>query len=309
MISQMNTAACLRFISRRGLRVARLPFARLCIAIVAIVAVLDLLHLFRIAAGIRAHSVADGLMGALTIAAVIAVYRLYVCLLEQRPATELETRGAAREFVVGVLVGCALFCVTMGMLWLSGVATFAPGSGWSALGYPLVSALVAAVVEEILFRGIVFRIIEESLGTWIALAISAAIFGALHAFNPGASVISSVAIALEAGVLLAAAYVYTRRLWMVIGLHAAWNFSEGGVFGASVSGHAANGLLSTRLHGPDLLTGAGFGPEASVVAVLVCLGAAVFFIALAIGKGGIVEPFWRRPGPPSCMAGCAPLAR
>ena len=296
-------------VPRRWLRFAQLPFVRIVIAIAAIVVVLDLVHLLRGLAQIRPRSVADGWMGALTIAAVIVVYRLYVRVVEQRPVTELATggAGAAREFAAGWLAGCALFCATMLVLWLAGVATFAVGSGWSTLGYPLMLALVAAVIEEVLFRGIVFRIIEESLGTWIALAVSAAIFGALHAFNPGASVTSSIAIALEAGVLLAAVYVYTRRLWMVIGLHAAWNFTEGGVFGANVSGgSAAPGLLASHLYGPDIMTGGRFGPEASVVAVLVCLAAALVFIGLAMRRGRIVEPFWRRPGPPSCVADCIP---
>lgn len=303
----MTSAIRSQSVLHRWLRFAHLPFMRIGIAIVAIVVVLDLLHLLRADAQIRPRSVADGLVGALTIVAVIAVYRLYVRVVEQRPANELATHGAAREFVAGVLTGCALFCATMLILWLVGVATFAAGSGWSTLGYPLMIALVAAVIEEILFRGIVFRIIEESLGTWIALAVSAAIFGALHAFNPGASATSSVAIALEAGVLLAAVYVYTRRLWMVIGLHAAWNFTESGVFGANVSGGgAAPGLLASRLHGSDIMTGAQFGPEASIVAVLVCLAAALIFIGLAMHKGRIVEPFWSRPGPPSCFADCLP---
>ncbi len=95
-------------------------------------------------------------------------------------------------------------------------------------------------------RGVLFRIVEESLGSWIALALSAALFGALHAFNPGATLTSSIAIALEAGVLLAAVFMVTRRLWMVIGLHTAWNFTEGGVFGASVSGGDAHGMLASQ---------------------------------------------------------------
>jgi membrane protease YdiL (CAAX protease family) len=143
-------------------------------------------------------------------------------------------------------------------------------------------------------RGVLFRIVEGSFGSWIALAFSAVLFGALHAFNPGATLTSSIAIALEAGVLLAAVFMVTRRLWMVMGLHTGWNFTEGGIFGASVSGGNAHGMLASRFHGPDALTGGAFGPEASIVAVLICLGAGAAFLWLAWRRGRFVRPFWKR---------------
>src|SRR3954471_14552398 len=133
---------------------------------------------------------------------------------------------------------------------------------------------------------IFFRIVEESLGSVIALVASAALFGLLHAFNPGATLVSTVAIALEAGSILAAAYLLTRPLWMAIGLHAAWNFTEGGVFGASVSGSAPHGLLHSRFTGAPLLSGGGFGPEASIVAIVVCLTAGIALCVAVIRRGG-----------------------
>jgi hypothetical protein len=116
--------------------------------------------------------------------------------------------------------------------------------------------------------------------------VSAALFGLLHALNPGATMTSTVAIALEAGVLLAAAYALTRNLWFPIGLHLGWNFTEGGIFGASISGGAAGkGIFSVSLAGPDLITGGKFGPEASMVAIAVCLALAGALLALTIRTG------------------------
>jgi len=166
--------------------------------------------------------------------------------------------------------------------------------GVAALLAPLLGALIAAFIEELVFRGVLFRILEESLGSWLALGLSALVFGVLHAFNHGATWVSTLAIALEAGVLLAAVYMFSRRLWTCIGLHCAWNFAEGGVFGAQVSGSKASGLLASRFRGPDILTGGDFGPEASVVAVLICLAAGVAFVQLARRRGYVVRPFWRR---------------
>jgi membrane protease YdiL (CAAX protease family) len=139
-------------------------------------------------------------------------------------------------------------------------------------------------------------------GTWIAVIISSAFFGAAHAFNPGATVTSSIAITLEAGVLLAAAYVLTGRLWFPMGLHAGWNSSEGSLYGLSVSGFTAkNALTHGTLTGPVILTGGAFGPEASVVAVILCFGVAILLLRRAAKLGRIQPPFWSRHNPPVAL--------
>jgi len=79
--------------------------------------------------------------------------------------------------------------------------------------------------------------------------------------------------------LLGAAYALTGRLWLPIGLHLGWNFAEGSIFGMAVSGGSQKGSLITgELHGSNLLTGGVFGPEASIVAVVVCLTAAIVIL-------------------------------
>jgi hypothetical protein len=149
--------------------------------------------------------------------------------------------------------------------------------------------LPAAAIEELLFRGIVFRLIAEWAGTWIALTVSAVVFGGLHAFNPGATWFSSLAIALEAGVLLAAAYVATGNLWLPIALHFSWNFCEGPIFGTALSGTATSQtLFEAHLGGPAVLTGGVFGPEAGVPALLAGLIAAAAFLIYARRRGRIV---------------------
>ncbi len=140
-------------------------------------------------------------------------------------------------------------------------------------------------------RGVVFRILEQWLGSWIALSISAALFGLLHLLNPGVSLLNAGAVMLEAGVLLAAAYMLTRRLWLCIGIHFAWNFTQGGVFSAAVSGGATTGLLQAKLVGPVWLTGGAFGAEASVIAVLVCLTAGSVLLLAAHRRGRVIRAF------------------
>jgi uncharacterized protein len=233
-------------------------------------------------------------LGLVLVPLAIGGYLLYVRTIERRGTAELEPAGALARLLLGVSVGSGLFLATMLLLWLMGVWTFTGLNSDSGLVYALIMAMLAATIEELLVRAVLFRLLEETLGSWIALALSASVFGLMHAFNPGASATSVIAIALEAGVLLAAAYMYSRRLWLVFGLHAAWNFSEGGIFATQVSGAKAQGLIGVNFNGSELLTGGSFGPEASIVAVLVCLVASATFLILAKRKGHLVAPAWKR---------------
>jgi CAAX protease family protein len=270
------------------------PVTRIVIAAGAVVAVAALVEIAARAMGLRSQSVPGLLVALLLVAATLATYYVYVRVIERRAVVELGTPHALAAVGAGFLVGGLLFGATMLALVCAGIGSVTRDGGLAALLYPLVAALVAAVSEEVLIRGVFFRILEERLGSWLSLALTAALFGGLHAFNTGATVTSSVAVALEAGVLLAAVYMYSRRLWMPIGLHAGWNFTEGGIFGASVSGHDGHGMLASRFHGPDLLTGGEFGPEASVVAVAVCVALGAVFVMLAVRRGHVVPPQWRR---------------
>ncbi len=157
---------------------------------------------------------------------------------------------------------------------------------WTEKRGPALSmAMLAGVAEEIIFRGAIYRLLEDGFGTLIAIVLSGALFGLLHALNPGATLASTAAIAVEAGILLAAAYLVTRSLWLAIGLHIGWNFTEGGIFGAAVSGGKSHGLVSTVFAGPDWLTGGKFGPEASLTAVILCVIVAAVLLIVAIRRG------------------------
>lgn len=268
------------------------------LAVVAVVVVTQpLLHKYLGAAG----------------AAVLAVLCLATYLtasrwIERRAPTELAIHRVLPELATGMLVGLGLFCLVMGILWAAGA--YHP-EGWSAhalLARGFLFALLAGIVEEILFRGLLFRVFSKILGTWGALLLTSALFGLAHAANPGATVSSSLAIALEAGILLGTAYAATSRLWLPIGLHVGWNFTEGSLFGMTLSGNTmAAGLVRGSLSGPRILTGGEFGPEASIVAVIVCMAAALYFVR-RIAKLHLAEPpVWSKP-PQSVAAVAAPSA-
>jgi len=229
-----------------------------------------------------------------TVAAVIA-YVLFVRFVERRPAVaEFAARGWAKELGAGLLTGFLLFSLVVAVIALFG--------GYHVIGeqpvtvlFPILAlSLVSGVGEEIVVRGIIFRLVESSLGSWIALIFSAALFGAGHLGNQHAGLLPAVAIALEAGIMLAALYMLTRRLWAAIGVHAAWNFTQGGIYGIAVSGNAVDGVLVPRVSGPDLLTGGAFGAEASLPAILICTIFGVAITTIAWRRGRFVRPFWAR---------------
>lgn len=287
------------------LRIIRFPLTRIIIALTIVVVAL-------IAAGVALRSVrtavvlmhrrpgpAFDLLEAVVMAATaVLAYAGYVKLVERRPVDELDTRGAPAEFGRGALLGAGLFTATIGVLWVLGAYRVAGVNPPVVLLAMLGPSITSGFAEEVITRAIIFRITEDGLGSWAALVLSSLFFGFAHAWNPGATLLSSVAIAVEAGVLLGVAFMLTRRLWFAAGLHFAWNLTQGGVFGVAVSGMKVRGLLAGELAGPELLTGGAFGPEASVVAMAVCPVAAVWLTVRAVRLGHVRPPFWARREPP-----------
>jgi membrane protease YdiL (CAAX protease family) len=221
-------------------------------------------------------------------AAMLWLYSLQVRYFERRPVSELAPRDAAPRVTGGIVVGFALFSSVLAFLYLGGYVEHVQFGGLAGLTTQASASLGAAVGEELLFRGAIFRITEEWLGTTAALIVSAVLFGAAHGLNSGATVIGVIAIGLEAGVLLGIAYSASRSLWLPIGMHFGWNFSEGGLFGTTVSGGHSHGLVSVTLEGPVYLTGGAFGPEASIIALSACL-----IVATTFGIYSLRRRHWR----------------
>jgi membrane protease YdiL (CAAX protease family) len=125
--------------------------------------------------------------------------------------------------------------------------------------------------------------------------VSSLVFGLSHMMNPQATLEGALSIAVEAGILLAAAFMLTRRLWLSIGFHMAWNYTQSAIFSGIVSGNeASQGLIRSTVQGPDLLTGGNFGVESSVLALLLCTTTGIVMLVMAVRRGKIVPPAWKR---------------
>lgn len=231
---------------------------------------------------------------AMTIAAY-AMYKLVIRRLGAHPRDEMQATGAVRDTAIGLAVGFGLFASIVGVAAILGVYRVVGWGDFGGVGLALVSAgLFPAVSEEIMFRGILFRWIEEFGGSWLALALTSILFGAAHLLNPNASWFAATGIALEAGIMLGAAYMVTRSLWLPIGLHAAWNLTQGLIFDIPVSGLDSRGIIDARLEGPPLLTGGGFGLEASLIAMVIATAFGLYMLYRAHLAGQFVKPIWSR---------------
>jgi membrane protease YdiL (CAAX protease family) len=216
---------------------------------------------------------------------VCAAYRFFVLRIERRQLSELSRRGALRELGAGVLIGLSMQALLFGVLALLGVYRIdglsLPGGGMLTIVPFYISV---ALLEEMIGRGIVFGITRQALGSAWGIAISAAFFGLVHAPNAGANPIG-VLTCTAFGMMFAAAYMVTKRLWLCIGIHFAWNFAQSQVFSSLVSGTSDGvGIIRGHFTGPAWLSGGTFGAEGSVVALALALLAFVVFIVRARGR-------------------------
>ena len=242
---------------------------------------------------------------AIAIAIMFAVYKSVMRMLGERPHDDLPAENALKYSCLGLLAGFLLFSAIVAVAAFVDVYRITGYGGTSNLIFSLITiAILPGFMEELLFRGILFRWLEEFAGSWVALIMTSALFGLAHILNPNATWFSSFAIAVEAGVLLGGAYMLTRSLWMPIGIHAAWNYTQGFIFDVPVSGGDQNGLVVAQLSGPEILSGGAFGLEASIIAMVIATAAGMWLVREAVRRGQVVQPWWvvRRQARPAVTA-------
>jgi len=203
-------------------------------------------------------------------AIILSLYALLVRWIEGHWPTDLSLRHLVPHTLLGLLVGFFFMVLVVSTI----VATGSASVGWKGFMADrqldmFMMFLAVAVGEEMILRGVIFRWIDERWNTGVALLISAILFGWMHISNDNATWWSSLAIAIEAGLLLGAAYKWSGTLWVPIGIHWAWNYVQGNIFGLAVSGmNTGTTMLVTTANGPDIITGGAFGPEASIISVV-----------------------------------------
>jgi len=223
-----------------------------------------------------------------TIAAVATLYafKKYLSWYVEN-GESLSFGGKARMMGIGWAVSVVNFLAIIVCLFLCGCYRIvnveldvASQLSWLSL------FLLVGVVEEVIFRGILFRLIADKWNIAVGLTTSSLLFGLAHLGNPGATLWAALAIALASGWLFGMAYAYHQTIWVPVGMHWAWNYLEGGVFGCAVSGTPLDyrPLITPRISGTDLLSGGAFGPEASIICVAIGIGISIVYTMLYIKK-------------------------
>ena len=264
-----------------GLLKGRMRILRSLVWLMALmICLVAILSLQSIARSFTSNETVILAMAFITVALAYGAYAVLVRWGERRALSELALAALPKELAVGIAIGIAVMSATIGFLALLRIYSISAGD-WTDWPHDVRETLGTGLLEELLARLVIFRLLVVAFRLKAALILSAALFGASHFFNPAASFSSTVAIAVEAGLTFAGFYLLTGRIWMSVGAHAGWNFAQGAIFGARVSGMPSEGSLfvtTPRANAPLWLSGGNFGPEASIVAVV--LGLAVFFVTL-----------------------------
>jgi membrane protease YdiL (CAAX protease family) len=171
-------------------------------------------------------------------------------------------------FMISLLSLVLVFVLEILFGWIHNVSfawqTQSPISVISGSIIALILFIMVGWNEELLSRGYHLQTLTSGLNLPFGVIISSAIFGILHLTNPNATWVSVIGIFL-AGLFLAFGYIRTHKLWLSIGLHIGWNFTEGVLLGFPVSGWNGYQLTRIKINGPVIWTGGAFGPEAGLI--------------------------------------------
>ena len=199
------------------------------------------------------------------------------------------TRGWLGHLVAGVFVGAVTLALAVGIAVIFGGLSFkANEAPWNAIAMSLLGSLVVFAVgaagEEVVFRGYILQTLSRSGLAWLGIALTSLFFGVVHLFNPNPTAISTIDTIL-AGIWFSVAYLKTRDLWFVWGMHLIWNWMLHSIFGIEVSGLtdiAAAPLLKEIDAGPAWLTGSNYGIEGGIASTiaLVVSTVVIYFLPL-----------------------------
>lgn len=233
--------------------------------------------------------------GVIAIVLMVLVNKFVVARLGYVKHDDLPGEGALGDSALGIFVGLAVISAAVGLAALVGVYRVeAYGPAGDMVVIVVQAALVVAVFQEVVFRGIVLRFLVPITGSLLALFLSCLAFTAYFSGITGAGWAESLVIAVTTGLLFGGTYLLTNNLWLSIGAHAGWNAGLGLVWGMPVLGVQYQGFLDAALIGPNWVTGGYLGLQAGVIALVVAAAAGIWMIRQAAKEGHIIPPVWSR---------------
>jgi CAAX protease family protein len=220
-------------------------------------------------------------------------YAVFVRISEKRKADEIAIdRRSLNYFLVGGILGIMAIGAVVAVLWSLGFYSVKSVNFSPTMFEDLMFHSFFAFIQDVVFIALLFRILEQSLGSWISMIATSVIFGFQHLLYPGQSLWSASAQAVEVGILFCALYILTRRIWFIFGFHVAWNFIQYAIIGFPVM-EPSRPLLVSQFSGPTILTGYPIGFEASLLTFFIGTGLGVFYLRKAIVRKKINKPVWK----------------
>lgn len=216
---------------------------------------------------------------------ITCIVFLYVKIVEKRPISSIgfEKEHALKKYIKGFVIGLLMFTLAIVIGVLTGAYEIKLSLStvkFDVLLIILLGFIIQGGTEEVVFRGWVLPILGVRYNVTFAIILSSIMFCALHAFNPGMTILPVINL-LMFGLFAAVFALNEKGIWGICGMHTAWNWVQGSVYGVKVSGTDVPGgsiLMTTPTEGMDFLSGGAFGLEGSIICTLVFLIPAVYLI-------------------------------
>ncbi len=279
-------------------RLLRFPLVRILVAIAFLMPAIALNNLMMIFVIEKlppvAYEISHLSMLSIDLLMMLWLYRFYTRKIEGREALELSTDGALVEFGYGVAMAVGIIGLSWLLMWLNGgyeLQSF--NSPWVLL-HAMFKFGLGAFLQVMMFRLVFFRLTEELLGTWLALVAASLFFASAHLLNGNMDAVSFFTMTFG-DLLWAAAFILTRRLWLVWGLHAGWNFCQDGILGMPNSGLTElPSWINAVTSGPEWLSGGDYGLDGSLFNWGLTMVLGLWLFGMAWRRGQFVGPKWRR---------------
>ena len=227
---------------------------------------------------------ADAIKNCISFSTLLTSYFLFATCYEQRKPVEISTSNLPTVMFGGLALGFCAISLSIFILYLLGcykIITIST-TNYSLKLFTLL--LTAALAEDLLIRGLIIRVLEKWLGTYITLII-AMLFETLHIFNPNSNLFSAI-LDLAWGFTMAMLFISTEKIWLPFFFHVGWNFAQP-FYGSNLTGLADMGTIAqSQFSGPEILTGGKVGIEGSIFTLifLIMIGLTVFYFAKKDGK-------------------------
>jgi membrane protease YdiL (CAAX protease family) len=233
---------------------------------------------------IQDKSIADPIIIFLSVIVLLVSYYYLFRFYDKREITELSLKHLPKEMFGGFLFGFLTISLSIFILYLLGFyqAISITTAHYSARFFTVL--IFAAIVEDLFHRGLIVRVMENWLGTHIAIVI-AMLVELQHVSNPNTNLFSFF-LYLIWGFTMAMMFIYTKRIWLPYFFHIGWNFAQP-FYGSNLTGTNDMGsIIQSKFTGPELLTGGAVGIEGSVftVSFLLFIGIALYYLSKREGK-------------------------